>query len=123
MNAQEKTTSKTHQLVNAINALKDAQDACSIQLRRDQSALTALKHSNLLLITNVSENATKLVSLIKKDTVKTNATTDGEETKDLVRRTSAIDANLLIARNASSEKEEDSALTMNNVLIVMKTIT
>jgi len=30
MNAQEKTTSKTQQLENAINVLKDAQDACLV---------------------------------------------------------------------------------------------
>lgn len=123
MNAQEKTTSKTQQLENAINVLKDAQDACLVQKRRDQSASIVLRHSSLLQITNVSDNAMKLVLLIKKDFVNLNVTTDGEEIKVLEKRMFVTDANLLTVRNASSEKEEGSELTMNNALIVMRTIT
>lgn len=65
----------------------------------------------------------KLVLLIKKDFVNLNVTTDGEEIKVLEKRMFVTDANLLTVRNASSEKEEGSELTMNNALIVMRTIT
>lgn len=82
-----------------------------------------LRHSSLLQITNVSDNAMKLVLLIKKDFVNLNVTTDGEEIKVLEKRMFVTDANLLTVRNASSEKEEGSELTMNNALIVMRTIT
>lgn len=121
MNVQEKTTSKTQPQVNAINVLKDAQDASSTLLRRDQSVSIVLKHSNLHLTTNVLDNAMKPDLLIKKAIVKKNAITDGEETKDLERKMSVIDANHQTVRNASLEKEEDLVSTMNNVLIVMKT--
>jgi len=123
MSAQEKTTSKIQLQVNAINVLKDAQDASLTLLRRDQSVSIVLKHSNLPLTTNVSDNAMKPDLLIKKVIVKKNATTDGEETKDSERKMFVIDANHQTVRNASLEKDEDLVSTMNNVLIVMKTTT
>jgi len=123
MSAQEKTTSKIQLQVNAINVLKDAQDASLTLLRRDQSVSIVLKHSNLPLTTNVSDNAMKPDLLIKKVIVKNNATTDGEETKDSERKMFVIDANHQTVRNASLEKDEDLVSTMNNVLIVMKTTT
>ena len=123
MNVLEKTTLKTQPQVNAINVLKDAQDASSTLLRKDQSVSIVLKHSNLPLTTNVSDNAMKPDLLIKKVIVKKNATTDGEETKDSERKMFVIDANHQTVRNASLEKEEDLESTMNNVLIVMKTTT
>ena len=50
-----------------------------------------------------------------------NATTSGEKTRDLAKRTSASDASPSIARHANSEKEKDLELTMKSVSTAKKT--
>ena len=124
----EKITTKTLTMTFVSNALKDAQDANLTKSLLDPTASTVPRTSSSPPTTNALMNAIKLDLLtssakMESTTASMNATTSGEKTRDLAKRTSASDASLSIARHANSEKEKDLELTMRSVSTAKKTTT